>query len=152
MATRDTLVRPFLFDTMVFVYAVGSEHPLKAPCRGILDRAGRGELIGQASVMVPLEFAHQRARRTGDRREAFALAQEIGALCRLLDVTADDLERAIELGGRHDGLDATDALYAATALNREIGTILSSDRGFDGVPGLNRVDPADASAVAGLAD
>lgn len=144
-------MRPFLFDTMVFVYAVGTEHRLRAPCREILERAGRNELAGHASVALPLEFAHQRARRTGDRTLAFRLAEQIGGLCRLIDATSEDLELALHLGGRHDGLDATDALYAASALNRGLGAILSSDRGFDAVPGLERVDPSDPPAVASLA-
>lgn len=143
-------MRPFLFDTMIFVYAVGAEHPLQLPCREILERAGRSELAGHASVVLPLEFAHQRARRTGDRRRAFDLAGRIGGLCRLLDATAEDLDGALELGARHAGLDATDALYAASALNRGLGAILSSDRGFDAVPALERIDPSDRNAVAAL--
>jgi len=144
-------VRPFLFDTMIFIYAVGGEHPLREPCRGILERAGRSELAGHASAVLALEFAHQRARRTGDRAGAYRLAGEIRGLCRIVDATTDDLDRALELGGQYAGLDATDALFAATALNRGLGLILSSDRAFDAVAGLARVDPADAAAVAALA-
>jgi uncharacterized protein len=43
-----------------------------------------------------------------------------------------------------------DAIFAAQALNRGIDAILSPDRGFDSIPGLERIDPADAEAVATL--
>ena len=45
-----------------------------------------------------------------------------------------------------------DAIFAAQALNREIDAILSPDRGFDGIDGLQRIDPADVEAVASLID
>jgi len=41
---------------------------------------------------------------------------------------------------------------AATALNRGVVAILSADRDFDGVSGVERVDPADTTAVAALLD
>lgn len=43
-----------------------------------------------------------------------------------------------------------DAIFAAQALNRDIDAILSPDQGFDGIPGLQRIDPVDAKAVASL--
>jgi predicted nucleic acid-binding protein len=43
-----------------------------------------------------------------------------------------------------------DAIFAAQALNRDIDAILSPDTDFDGIPGLERIDPADAKAVAAL--
>jgi len=43
-----------------------------------------------------------------------------------------------------------DAIFAAQALNHGIDAILSTDRDFDDVPGLERVDPADAAVVAKL--
>jgi predicted nucleic acid-binding protein len=46
---------------------------------------------------------------------------------------------------------ARDASFAAVALNRGVAYVLCPDRGFDDVPGLERVDPADLDAVAALA-
>jgi len=51
---------------------------------------------------------------------------------------------------RHERLQARGAVFAATALNREIPVILSPDRGYDEVHGLRRVDPLDRDAVAEL--
>jgi predicted nucleic acid-binding protein len=144
-------VTRFLYDTAVFVYAIGGDHPYRAPCREIVGRAARGELAGEASVDLVQEFLHQRARRTGDRQEAVRRARLLPALCRLHDFDRRDLVRALDLFATNDALHARDAGFAAVALNREIGVILSPDQAFDAVPGLRRVDPLDAEAVSALA-
>jgi predicted nucleic acid-binding protein len=92
----------------------------------------------------------QRLRQTGDRAEAVARAQEVADLCRLHDLREQDLPLALRLHAEHPALDALDATYAAVALNRGVPVVLSPDRAFDAVPGLRRVDPADAAAVRWL--
>jgi predicted nucleic acid-binding protein len=141
----------FLYDTAIFVYAVGGDHPYRDPCAAIIGRAGRGELRGEASVDLVQEFVHQRARRTNDRHEAVRRAKEIPQLCRLHDVERRDLPMALELFARQPRLSARDALFAAVALGRGIAAILTPDRAFDDVDGLARVDPLDAAAVDALA-
>ena len=60
------------------------------------------------------------------------------------------MEHALKLWCEHEQLDMRDAIFAAQALNRGIDAILSPDRGFGGIAGLERIDPADAKAVAAL--
>jgi predicted nucleic acid-binding protein len=50
----------------------------------------------------------------------------------------------------HERLAVRDAIFAATALNRGIDAILSPDQDFDDIPGVQRIDPADATALATL--
>ncbi len=45
---------------------------------------------------------------------------------------------------------ARDAVFAALALNRGIDAILATDRAFDGIEGLERIDPADEQTVSTL--
>lgn len=141
--------RRFLFDTSVFVYAIGGEHPYREPCRSILSALRNGDLAGEASVELIHEFAYVRCRRN-TRGDAAHWARRISRACRLHPVADADMERALELWTEHERLDMRDAIFAAQALNRGIDAILSPDRGFDGIPGLERVDPADAAAVAAL--
>jgi predicted nucleic acid-binding protein len=141
----------FLYDTAVFVYAVGTEHPYRDSCRDIVERARSGDLAGEASVELVQEFAHVRVRRTGDRTSALELAGNVAQLCRLHAFEPGDLPLMLTLLERHERLGVRDAVFAATALNRGVGAILSPDRAFDGIRGLRRVDPADARAVAALA-
>ncbi len=57
----------------------------------------------------------------------------------------------LELLGTYERLDGQDAVFAATALNRDIDAILATDQAFDEVPGLERIDPLDTTGVEGLA-
>jgi predicted nucleic acid-binding protein len=141
----------FLFDTGVFVYAVGAPHPHRDPCRDVIGRARSGELRGEASTDLPRELAHQRFRRTGDRDQAVETARATAALCRLHELRPQDVLHGLELHRANGRLGARDAVLAAVALGREIGAILSTDRAFDVVAGLARVDPADTGALDALA-
>lgn len=142
----------FLYDTAVFVYAAGSHHPYREPCRAIIERAGTGELRGEASVDLVQELAHVLLRGHSDRKTALGRVGAAAELCRLHPFTPADLPMMLTLLERHEQLQARDAVFAATALNREIPVILSPDRAYDEVHGLRRVDPLDADAVAALAD
>ena len=77
-------------------------------------------------------------------------ARDIADMCRLHVVEPSDIERALDLWSDHERLDMRDAIFAAQALNRNIDAILSPDRDFDGIPDLERIDPADTTAVASL--
>lgn len=143
-------MRRFLFDTSVFIYALGVEHPYRDPCRAIMGKGVEGLLAGEASIELIHEFAHVRARRGVDRRTAMADARDIAGTSRLHAVDRSDIDRALELWREHGRLDMRDAIFAAQALNRGIDAILSPDQGFDGIEGLQRIDPADDEAVASL--
>lgn len=144
-------MRPFVFDTAVFLYAVGSEHPYREPCREILRLVEQGVLAGDASVELIQEFAHVRLRRTGDLAGSLRDAQSVRRVCRLHDLQQRDLDLALDLWSRYAMNDLRDAVFAATALNRGIDAILSPDRDFDVVQEIERIDPADRPAVAALA-
>jgi predicted nucleic acid-binding protein len=143
-------VRRFLFDTGVFIYALGGEHPYREPCRAIMHDGQLGLLAAEASVELIHEFTYVRLRQGVTRRAAVADARDIAGTSRLHVVEPADMERALDLWCEHERLDVRDAIFAAQALNRGIDAILSPDRGFDGIPGLERIDPADATAVASL--
>lgn len=143
-------MRRFLFDTSVFVYALGGEHPYRDSCRAIMGMGVEGRLAGEASIELLHEFVHVRARRTTMRATAVADAHNIAATSRLHAVGRADIERALGLWAEHERLDMRDAIFAAQALNRGIDAILSADRDFDDIDGLERIDPADAEAVASL--
>lgn len=144
-------LRRFLYDTSIFVYALGIEHPYKQHCRKILERAGAAELRGEASADLVQELAHQRLRRTRDRASAAEAARMAARMCELHPLEPDDVRRGIDLFESHPDLDARDAIFAALAINRGIDAILATDRAFEGIDGLERIDPADERAVDTLA-
>ena len=143
-------MRRFLYDTSIFVYALGAEHPYREPCREIVRKAAAGDLQGEASADLLQELTHQRARRTGDRLGAAQAARNVAALAWWHPVEPNDVQRGIDLFEMHKELNARDAVFAALAINRGIDAILATDRAFDEIDGLERIDPADKRAVATL--
>jgi uncharacterized protein len=143
-------VRRFLFDTAVFVYARGGPHPYRDACLAIVEDQAAGRLAGEAAAHMIGEYAHQRFRQVRDRAQAAAMAREVATMCTLHPVDEMDVWHALELYERHRRLGTTDAVFAAVALNHGVDVILTPDRGFDGIPGLERIDPLDADAVAAL--
>lgn len=135
----------FLFDTAVFLYARGREHAYRAPCRELVHLCEDGSLAGEASVELVQEYAHVLRRRGLDgatiREESLAVA----SLCLVHDFGAPELRLALGLVATTLGLGVRDAVHAATALRRGIGLIVSPDKAFDAVSGLERVDPHDAA-------
>ncbi len=143
-------MRRFLYDTSIFIYALGGDHPYREPCREIVRKATAGELQGEASADLLQELAHQRFRRTGDRSDAARSTRNVAELVQLHPLEPEDVLRGIDLFETHPRLDARDAVFAALALNRGIDAILTTDRAFDGIDGLERIDPADERALATL--
>lgn len=138
-------MRRIFVDANVFLYAIGEAHPLRDPCRRHISGIAGGEVGGETSFEVLQEVAHFRRRRRGDGTER---VREILAWKLPIHSTEKpDLELAFELLDAHPQLAARDALHAATALNRGLDLILSADRHFDVVPGLERIDPTGPSAV-----
>jgi len=136
-----------LFDSAIFIYAVGGEHHYRAPCRALITAlTDEDRITGEASVLAAQELMHQRARRTGNRADAADAAQAVATFCTLHELTAGDLTLATDLFRRTPDLDAADACHAATALNRRIPTLVSPDRAFAAVAGLTWLDPAQAAA------
>ena len=58
-----------VLDTTVLVYATGSDHPLREPCRRLVDAVANGVLTARTTVELIQELMHVRARRVGDRHE-----------------------------------------------------------------------------------
>ena len=79
-------------------------------------------------------------------------ARSVSTLAWWHPVEPNDVQRGIDLFETHSELNARDAVFAALAINRGIDAILATDRAFDGIDGLERIDPADERAVASLLD
>lgn len=137
----------FLYDTAVFSYAFGRPHLYQEPCRRIVQLAGAKRLRGEASADLVQELLHQRFVSTRDRSVAAAQAREAASLCHLHEVRRADADRAISLFAESSRLHARDCLFAAVAINRGVGLILSPDRAFDELDSLVRLDPADSDGV-----
>jgi predicted nucleic acid-binding protein len=86
----------------------------------------------------------------GPERDLLAAARDVSGLCQVHPVELDDVLRGLDIYQAHPRLDARDAVLAAVALNRDLDAILTADRAFDEVGGLERIDPLDQDALATL--
>ncbi|HET7769830.1 MAG TPA: type II toxin-antitoxin system VapC family toxin [Chloroflexota bacterium] len=130
-----------ILDTTVLSYAVGEAHPLREPCRRLLEAHGSGRIEATTTVEVIQEFVHVRSRRR-TRTDAVALARHYVAAFRLLVSDEDDLARGLTLFARHPALGAFDAVLAAVALNRKADWLVSADQAFGEASELRWIDPA----------
>lgn len=130
-----------VLDTTILAYAVGDEHPLRDPCRRLLEAHADERVEATTTVEVIQEFAHVRARRR-TRPDAIHVARQYAAAFSLLVTTAEDLDRGLDLFERFPALGAFDAVLAAVALDRRAQALVSADRAFASVQGLVWVDPA----------
>lgn len=140
-----------LLDANVFLHAVGSDPVLRPACQQVMAHLGEGRLRGEASSLMVEEVVHVRHRRTGDRTLATRDGRAAAALLTLHPVGEDVIESALAAFARHDRLEVRDAVHLTTARTHGLTTILSTDRGFDGIEDLRRVDPADEDAIGELA-
>ncbi len=85
-----------------------------------------------------------RTRNGIQRSKAVDEARPIVALSRVHDVTMAELQVGLQLFRTHEGLHMRDAVHPATALACQASVVVSPDRAFDEVPGLERLDPARA--------
>ena len=131
---------------MVLAYAVGGDHPEREPCRAILTSAADARVELHASVETVQEFLFHRLRRDA-RPAAVRQTTRIRDLLVLHPFDLDVVDRMLRLV-EGCGIGGRDAVHAATALHVGFGSIVSTDRAFDAVPGLTRLAPASALRAA----
>lgn len=137
-----------VLDTTVLVYAKGADHPLRDPCRSLIDAIAQGALQASTTVEAIQEFVHVRAQRR-TREDAAALGRDYAdLLAPLLAVEGDHLRNGLLLFQRHERLGAFDAVLAATALDMGAIAFVSADNAFGSVPGLPHVFPDDTGIKA----
>jgi predicted nucleic acid-binding protein len=128
-----------LIDSNIPMYLIGSPHPNKETARRRLEETvATGEsMCTDAEVLQ--EILH---RYTAIRRPQF-IDPAFEALLSVVDVVFPielaDIERARRLVLGKPRLSARDAVHVAIMQGRDIGRVMSFDRGFDAVPGIERV-------------
>jgi len=129
-------------DANVVMYAAGGAHPLRDPCRAALQRAvqARARLVTDVEVLQELLHRYFALRRPEVARTVYRSTVE---LCdEVLSVSEEHTARALELLLEHPRLSPRDALHVAVMERRGIRRLLSTDRDFDGLAQIDRVDPA----------
>lgn len=139
----------YFLDANVVMYAAGSEHPLRQPCRRALRRAvdARIPLITDAEVLQEILHRYFAIRRPD---AAAAVYRSTVDLCgEVVPITEKDTARALELLESHAELTPRDAIHVATMESAGVRRMLSADRDLDVVPSVQRVDPAEFASGSG---
>lgn len=125
------------------MYAVGADHPYRSPCLDALDRIIGDSLQAVVSSEIHQEILHRylsiglpdKAREVSVKLETVIPAT--------LPVTPADIRRVRQLAGLYPALRVRDLIHAAVMLENGLTRILSTDRHFDRLSEIERMDPRD---------
>lgn len=121
------------------MYLVGAEHPHKVDARRILERAiGAGErLVTDAEVAQ--EILHRYVAI--GRRDAISPAFEalLAVVDEVFPIDLAAVSRAREIVLAYPRLSARDAVHVAVMEAHDLRRVATFDRGFDEIPGLERI-------------
>jgi hypothetical protein len=134
-------------DANVPIYAAGRPHPLKEPCVQVLLLVAEQPqaFVTDAEVLQELLHRYLSLRLWPQGREAFRRFSELMEE-RIEAVQGVDVQRAAELADAHQELSARDLLHAAVMHRLGLRRIISADTGFDRLPEIERLDPAQESS------
>ncbi|MEO6345638.1 MAG: type II toxin-antitoxin system VapC family toxin [Candidatus Limnocylindria bacterium] len=125
-------------DSNIPMYLVGADHPHEARARQLLERV----IVEEERLVTDAEVFQEILHRyvAIDRREAIEPAFEVllGIADAVLPIDLADVQRARRLLGDR-GLSARDAIHVAVMQRHDVVRVMSFDRAFDAVPGLERV-------------
>jgi predicted nucleic acid-binding protein len=139
----------YFIDTNVILYASGSEHPLKQPCVLLLEKMIAESLDAVISVEVIQEILHRYSSLRRAETGVLLARKTMGIFRPLLPVEPNDMQLATDLFERYKGISGRDAVHAAVSLNNGINHIISTDRDFDAIKEIDRVDPAEFARILG---
>ncbi|MBJ7608099.1 MAG: type II toxin-antitoxin system VapC family toxin [Candidatus Dormibacteraeota bacterium] len=128
-----------LVDSNVPMYLVGASHPHKADAQHALERliTEHRRLVTDAEVFQEILHRYVAIGRRDAIQPAFDALR--GVVDDVLPVVEGDVMRAKDVLGTHRALSARDAIHAAVMANHGIEQMLSFDRGFDSVAGIERI-------------
>jgi predicted nucleic acid-binding protein len=128
-------------DANIPLYSAGAPHPYADPCKTILRFAADNKDRFVSSAEVTQELLNVGIRRR-DLERARLMIASLEASCGLVEsISANDVRIALEFDLPR--LSARDRIDLAVMQRLECAHIVTTDRAFDGLPGITRVDPGD---------
>ena len=135
-------------DTNIFMYARGKAHPYKDYCSQIILSIAKGEFLeSYGSPVIDVEVFQEilyRYALIGRWDIGISVCQDIALLgLEVIPVDFSDISRTLELAKAYGKEKVTprDLIHAAVMLNHGIERILSTDKHFDLIREIKRVDP-----------
>ena len=115
---------------------------MKVPCSRSIEESGDGSVEDAVtSVEVVQEIVHRfQAIRRSDLGVTLA-ERTMDLFAPVLPITHAVMRRIPDLAGRYPDLQARDLVHLATCIQEGITEIVTTDRGFDGIAEVRRIDP-----------
>lgn len=128
-------------DANVVMYSLGGQHPLREPCKRILEKIKNRSILVVTNTEVLQEILY-RYFSIGRATLGEIAYKSMSQFCTvILPVRLQDMDSALELLKKHKDITTRDAIHAATMINNGIREILSADPHFDLISGIKRINP-----------
>lgn len=122
-----------LIDTNIIMYALGKPHPLRDPCRELLNKVAREEVEANVDTEVIQELLYVYSSR-GEREKGLKVVKEMLVLFPTpFPIRWEEVAQAKELMKKYKALVARDAIHCATALTCGLEGIFSLDSDLERV-------------------
>jgi predicted nucleic acid-binding protein len=136
---------PAIFiDANVPIYAAGGPHPLKNPCSDIIIFISQvpDAFVTDAEVLQELLHRYVALRSWPQGRSVFHDFAQVMA-GKVEPIQPGDVVHAALLADGNLNLSARDLLHAAVMTRLGVSRIVTADRGFDQLPEVERLNPAE---------
>jgi predicted nucleic acid-binding protein len=141
---------PVFLDTNIPIYAAGWAHPLKEPSARILALVAEHPHEFITNVEVVQELLH-RYLRLGVWESGRVVVEQFMVLMedRIEAVLVEDAATMVELATSCPDVGTRDLLHAAVMRRLGVDRIVTADRDFERVAGVERLDPGAIEAWIG---
>ncbi len=134
-------IRRFI-DANLIMYSLGGPHPLREPCKKILEAIKFNAFVPVTNTEVLQEVLY---RYFSIKRSVLGeiAYQSLVQLCaEIFPVTLHETDLALNLLKKYQTITSRDAIHAATMITNDIREIISTDPHFDLISEIRRIDPS----------
>lgn len=131
----------FFLDANIIMYALGKDHPLRNPCRKYFESIKEGKLtvVTNTEVLQEIFYRYFAIGMPVMAEEAYTALK---LFCeKIYPVALLDVEKALTLLKEFPPINTRDSIHAATMLNNGVEKIISTDKHFDIIHGIQRIGP-----------
>lgn len=137
-------------DVNVPMYATGKAHPYKESCVWVLTEIGDGRLDAAIDTEIIQEVLYRYGAIQRWQVGVQMAENLLDLIPAVLPVTVRDMKTAVSLFSQYapHGVKARDVLHAAVMQNHQLTHIISTDKHFDQIEEITRLDPQELFAAA----
>ncbi|MEW6374621.1 MAG: type II toxin-antitoxin system VapC family toxin [Thermodesulfobacteriota bacterium] len=130
-------------DANLLMYSLGGPHPLRDPCKKILDKIKKEEILAVSNTEVLQEILYRYFSIGRSTLGEIAYQAMVQICVTIFPVTIHETNKALEILKSLKDITSRDAIHAATMLNNGIKEIISTDPHFDLISEVKRIDPTE---------